>query len=358
MRAKIAGLKPGSAITKIVRVAADRLYDAWIRDPNPGKCRCTRCAECAGCAVVANRCAACRNSGRFHQEVRTGPFDRAYSDFVATTAKEFEKMAAKIFRRRPLPDAVEQQDVMQDLHCEISRILRKYNPAKATVAAFLVWNAFARAKKETNKQRGKVHDHDASIHALVASSLLMTGDGGIESTEDCMDRLSLASDTAELDRQYEAMVDSKKQLKRVRSRLSEQDSRYVHRVVLHGGNIRATAFAMISAVEEMDMETRERAVARKTAKLISALKAAAIVWDEMEREQENEEIEAGNDEDRDEARDARRREERRERGSAAIGEAIRLRGHETNFTSSGAKRIADRRIGKRTNGSPIFILCA
>jgi hypothetical protein len=323
----IKGLKPGSAITKVVREAADRLYDAFLRDPNPGK--------------------------------RFGIFDRAYTKFVRETEREFEKMAAKIYRRWPLPEAVEPQDVVQDLHVEIVRIMRSYKPEKATVAAFLIWNAFARAKKECNRQRGKVKDRDPSIHALVVSGLLSTGESGPERFEDCIDRLALEGDALELDRECESMLDSKEMLRKIRSRLSEQDSRRVRRVVAHGGNVRAAAFDMISAAEEMDPAALERAVARKTKKLMAALNRAANVWNTIERHEQ------GNDEeDREDAGNEERQteehalDERREAANCAIGAAIRHRRSEARFRGTEKTQTHDRRNRTGANAAACFFLCA
>lgn len=319
----IKGLKPGSAITRVVREAADRLYDAFLRDPSPGK--------------------------------RFGIFDRAYTKFVRETEREFEKMAAKIYRRWPLPEAVEPQDVVQDLHVEIVRIMKSYKPEKATVAAFLIWNAFARAKKECNRQRGKVKDRDPSIHALVVSGLLSTGESGPERFEDCIDRLALEGDAIELDRECESMLDSKEMLRRIRSQLSEKDSRRVRRVVAHGGNVRAAAFDMISAAEEMDPAALERAVARKTKRLMAALNRAATVWNTIEKEQDNDEEdreEAGNEERQQNGDDRRTLEKGREMGSVGDCQS------ETRVGNARKVRSSDRRNRTRTNGSSFFLLCA
>ncbi len=319
---KIQGMKPTSAITKTVRIAADRLYDAFLRDPNPTK--------------------------------RFGTFDRAYSQFVRETAKEFEKMATKIFRMWSLPEAVEPQDCLQDLHVEIVRIMRKYKPEKATVAAFLIWNAFARAKKECNRQRGKVKDREPSLHALVVSGLLSAGESGPERFDDCIDRLALESDEIDLDAECEAMLDSKKMLRRIRRHLSERDSRYIRRIVNNGGNVRQTAFSMISALDEMDAAQLEIAVKRKTKKLMAALKAAANVW---QRLQESKEQENGKVKGRQENRiEEERRIDRREVASG--GSAIRNRRSETRIPRTGKVRTSNRRDSERTNGSTLFLLCA
>lgn len=154
----IGGLKSSSAITKTFRAAADRLYDAYLLDPTPDK--------------------------------RFGLFDRAYTKFVRETEHEFEKMAAKIHRRWNLPEAVEPLDCLQDLHAEIVRILKNYDPEQATVAAFMVWNAFSRAKKECNRQRGKVNSREKSRHALPISRLSLPKENGKwETADDTFDRL-------------------------------------------------------------------------------------------------------------------------------------------------------------------------
>lgn len=330
---KVGGMKPTSAITKTMRVAADRLYDAFLRDPNPTK--------------------------------RFGIFDRAYSVFVRETEREFEKMATKIFRMWQLPEAVEPQDCLQDLHVEIVRILRKYKPEKATVAAYLVWNAFARAKKECNRQRGKVKDRDPSLHALVVSGLLSMGEAGPERFEDCIDRLALESDSIELDRECEAMVDAKNLLLRVRRHLSKQDARLVRRIANNGGNVRQTAFDMISAVEELDEGRREIALKHKTKKLMTALKNAANVWQKLQK-QEQDNGEEGQQEERHENRSSISR-----RGRQSVGKydrrqesvcnesgALRDRRSQARFQRIGQTRVADGRNRKRTYGSSFFLLCA
>lgn len=313
---KIQGMKPTSAITKTVRFAADRLYDAFLRDPNPTK--------------------------------RFGIFDRAYTKFVRETSKEFEKMAMKIFRMWQLPEAVEPQDCMQDLHVEIVRIMRKYKPEKATVAAFLIWNAFARAKKECNRQRGRVKDRDPSVHALVVSGFLSMGESGPERFDDCIDRLALESDSIEIDRECESMIDCKKMLRSIRRHLSEQDSRYIRRIVNNGGNVRQTAFSMISALDEMDEERREVALKRKTKKLIAALKNAANIWQQLQ-ERDNGKVKGQQE---------KRNEERREAASGTSDGSIRKRRSKTSACGIGKIRSYDRRNSERTNGSTLFLLCA
>lgn len=334
-RVKIGRLKTfkiGSSITKTMRDASDRLYDAFLRDPNPSK--------------------------------RHGIFDRVYTVFVKATSKEFEKMAAKIYRRWPLPEAVEPQDVMQDLHCEIVRIMKAYRPEKAQVADYLVWNAFARAKKECNRQRGKVKDREQSIHALTISSLThFDSGGGSEQFEDCIDRLAQGSDASELDRECESMLDSKNMLRKMRKHLSKQDRRYVYRIVLNYGNIRQTAFNMISAVEEMDETQREAAVKRKTKKLMTALRNAATVWTRLKEQERGK--------DRQEERSEEQQTERdvdvsdRSTGSdvrESVGRRVvatsRNRRSQIGLESVGSKRTADRRQGIGSGKSACFFLCA
>lgn len=403
----IQGMKPGSAITKVVRDAADRLYDAFLRDSRPNKCGCSVCRGCcnfvrirgkrckidqrqpdaigavsvhvsepdtfAPCAKHALSCEACvaRKYAVGHAR-RMGHFERAYAQFVETTSKEFVKMATKIFRMWSLPEAIEPEDVMQDLHLEIVRIMRSYNPTKATVAAFLIWNAFARAKKECNRQRGKCKDRDKqSMHALVISNFLMMGESGPERFEDCIDRLAVENDAIELDRECESMLDGKNILRRVREQLSEQDSRYIYRIALNGGNVRQTAFNMISAVDEMTTAKRERAVKRKTKKLMIAVRNASTVWSQLKKqEQDNGEKErrqegeidrgcdggerSGNASDNEE----RRIDERREVARNAIGEAIRHRRSEARFRAARKERSGNRRNAERTSGSALWFLCA
>lgn len=324
--APIRGLKPGSAITRVVRDAADRLYDAFLRDPNPSK--------------------------------RHGKFDRAYSEFVRDTAKEFEKMAIKIYRRWSLPEAVEPQDVIQDLHVEIIRIMRSYKPEKATVAAYLIWNAFARAKKECNRQRGKVKDREPSLHALVISGLLSEGDGGIERFEDCIDRLACESDSIELDHECEAMLDSKKMLRRVCRRLDPIDAKRVRRVVRHNGNIQEAAHAMISASEEMDIETRNEIIARKTQKLMTALKNAANVWKVLERQEHGKE-ESKTKVARNTARnDSRSGDDRPGDGHAKHRKEVRGRRPEAGLRGTRKTRNFPERYGNRANRATLWTLCA
>jgi hypothetical protein len=346
------GLKPGSAISKAVRDAADRLYDAFLRDPNPGRCRCS------DCGVIGPK-------PRFHRELRTGPFDVAYSEFFKATSKDFEKMAAKLFRRWPLPDAVEPQDVVQDLHTEIARIMRGYDPMRATVAAYLVWNAFARAKKDTNRQRGKVKDHEASIHALVISGLLQPNDNGPEHFDDCIDRLSF--DSLTLDEPAEAMIDSKAKLRRVFRHMTDDDKRLVRRVIRNAGNIRLTAFKMISAIEEMDADQREAAIDRKAKKLIAALQNAAAIWNNLKQEDDN-----GEEEQQEIGTEERRTDSDRsaECGSRAAGDVGQRRQTgsisgsicesrpEARVPNVGKARVTPRRKCEREDGAPFLLLCA
>lgn len=329
----IGGLKPSSSVTKTFREAADRLYDAYLLDPTPTK--------------------------------RFGIFDRAYAKFVRETQREFEKMAAKIHRMWSLPEAVEPQDCLQDLHVEIVRIFGKYDPEKATVAAFLVWNAFARAKKACNQQRGKVKGRDPSVHALPLSWFVQVGgEGRSESIDDAIDRLGYSDERPVLD--VESFLDSKAIFADVFDYLSHENAQLLRACLENDGNVRAAVLARLSPDEmALDDEDRKHLINSRASKVMRTLRREfSVVLTKLECEgDERKQPDPEESPPKSERRPKRRNRttesrDRRQPQERPIEETIRSGGSEPSLDDVAAAWAAARRKSRRENEATCVLLCA
>jgi hypothetical protein len=209
VRTQAVKVRKNSAITRNVREASDRLYEGFLR----------------------------------------GRRDEAFAEFVRQTEKDFHFMAGKLFRRWALPESEEPRDVVQTLLAEIARILPKFDPKRARIADFLVWNAFARGKKYTNRQRGAQGDRLPSRHALASSSFASERP---ETQAEILDRLARRSDLAsELD--AEAMNEGRDVFARVCRYMTQRERELFARLVDAQGDAEEAAARLLD---------REPAVAR------------------------------------------------------------------------------------------------
>lgn len=202
-------VRKNSAITRVVREACDRLYDGYLRGD------------------------------------RT-----AFERFVQEVDRDVEFMASKIFRRWQMPASEEIADLKQELYTEIVRILPKYDPRRALAADFLVWNAFAKGKKQSNRARCPVDDRPRServadprgadrlpSRCAMSASAYASADRP-ETQDEILDRLSRrASLSAELD--PESIAASRELLTRICAAMAESDARLYVLLVESYGDVAA-----------------------------------------------------------------------------------------------------------------------
>ncbi len=78
-----------------------------------------------------------------------------FDDFARATKGRWLSLALYIMRRWRLPEAVEPQDVVQELLLGAWRAVWRYDPARGgTASRYVVWNAVDHAKKRVHKMRG------------------------------------------------------------------------------------------------------------------------------------------------------------------------------------------------------------
>ena len=94
------------------------------------------------------------------QALRAGTI--TFSAFERSTAADWDRLAAMLFKRWPLPSGVEVDDVRQELLIAVIRVddegktlLTKWEPSKSVpLARFVTWNAVVWACRWIHDQRG------------------------------------------------------------------------------------------------------------------------------------------------------------------------------------------------------------
>jgi hypothetical protein len=87
-----------------------------------------------------------------------------FTTFAGETAEDYDRMAATLYRRWPLPAAVEESDVRQELLLALvereggedtPRLVERWDPSRGnTLPQFVVFQSYAKAKRELHRQRG------------------------------------------------------------------------------------------------------------------------------------------------------------------------------------------------------------
>ena len=80
-------------------------------------------------------------------------YERGFANFLARCKKEYFLMSMAIYRkyRTRLPEAIEPQDIEQQMLLETHRAIGKFDPTRGTtVAQYLVFNIHAETKKRIN----------------------------------------------------------------------------------------------------------------------------------------------------------------------------------------------------------------
>jgi hypothetical protein len=105
--------------------------------------------------------------------LRAGEID--FATFARRTQRHWQRMAAALMRRWPLPAGVERTDVEQELLLAAWRLVPLWDPKRGpSLHHFVAWNASVVAKKWLHKQRRakRLDDHAPSRHALAFGSLV------------------------------------------------------------------------------------------------------------------------------------------------------------------------------------------
>jgi DNA-directed RNA polymerase specialized sigma24 family protein len=106
-----------------------------------------------------------------------------FAEFERATRAEWTKVARWLHRRWPVPLAVEDEDLVQQLLLAAWRAVGFYDPSRGVaVKAFVFWSAVTDTKRWINEQRGALRrsDRAQSRHDVAACCLreLEDGDGG------------------------------------------------------------------------------------------------------------------------------------------------------------------------------------
>ncbi len=106
-----------------------------------------------------------------------------FAEFERATRAEWQKVARWLHRRWPVPLAVEDEDLVQQLLLAAWRAVGFYDPTRGVpVKAFVFWSAVTDTKRWINEQRGALRrsDRAQSRHDVAACCLreLEEGDGG------------------------------------------------------------------------------------------------------------------------------------------------------------------------------------
>lgn len=99
------------------------------------------------------------------------------NDFVRETANDYAKLAKRLYGMWALPNDVEITDVTQELYASTFEHLAKWNPVKAPIGRFLVWNANADTAKILHRLRGAKNGHQQSQHARGIDDVFVRNDG-------------------------------------------------------------------------------------------------------------------------------------------------------------------------------------
>jgi hypothetical protein len=113
-------------------------------------------------------------------KLRAGKME--YRDFARVTRGDWCAMAQYLMRMWRLPQGVEVEDVVQELHIGVLGALRTYDPARGPLAAYVVFSACTKAKGWLHKQRGAgLHGNPGRRLSNFAEpfSLLARGDGDV-----------------------------------------------------------------------------------------------------------------------------------------------------------------------------------
>lgn len=99
------------------------------------------------------------------------------NDFVRETANDYAKLAKRLWGMWQLPNDVEVADVAQELYASTFDHIARWNPKKAPIGRFLVWNANADTAKVLHKLRSARNGHEQSQHARGIDDVFVRYDG-------------------------------------------------------------------------------------------------------------------------------------------------------------------------------------
>lgn len=83
-----------------------------------------------------------------------------FERFYTGTYRDWERMGGRLMSRWQVPQGVELQDVIQELMIGAWICLPKYEPGRASLVRFCVYNAMDRAKRWMHQQRNALRRSD------------------------------------------------------------------------------------------------------------------------------------------------------------------------------------------------------
>ena len=203
--------------------------------------------------------------------LRAGAID--FADFARRTHAHWDRMAAALMRRWPLPAGVERTDVVQELLLAAWDLVPRWDPERGpTLLHFVAWNASVRAKKWLHKQRNakRRDDRSPSRHALAFGSFV-----GEDDDPERWDRmLQEAYDAERLLEWREGLVE------RVASALTGIDAQVLLLLADARGDLDAAAAALYSEPRvrlalRLGNEDAARRVVRRVARTVTDAADAA-----------------------------------------------------------------------------------
>lgn len=97
--------------------------------------------------------------------------------YVRNTARDYDNLARRLESFWPLPRCIEHGDIVQQLYFATFVHARRWDPQKAPIGRYLVFNAMADTKKWLNDQRGARRGVDPSTFELLVDDVFTDEDG-------------------------------------------------------------------------------------------------------------------------------------------------------------------------------------
>lgn len=121
-------------------------------------------------------------------------------EFWVRTGPDWQRLGEKLWRayRTKLPETVHPEDLAQEMRLEAARLMPAWDPSLRTLGDFLVWNAYAKARKWLNKQRNAEGQKGSAPSRLaIPASRLSNREPEDKPAPTAFDRAASASDQDE-----------------------------------------------------------------------------------------------------------------------------------------------------------------
>ena len=126
----------------------------------------------------------CRGGGIPGAARRLAAGEITRDEYVRQTARDYDSLAKRLSGFWSLPRAVEHEDIVQELYLATFDWVRRWDPTRAPIGRFLVFNSMADTKKWLNRQRRARNGSEPSQHEELIDDLFHREDGtGVEPGE-------------------------------------------------------------------------------------------------------------------------------------------------------------------------------